>query len=106
MRGTESARHPGRQGGMGGAAPARVGGARRQEARHRSRRGLSSDDSLALTAPTRRELFFGFLRVALSGFGGVLPWARRMMVEEKRWMSEVDFVDLLAISQLLPGPNI
>jgi chromate transporter len=29
-----------------------------------------------------------------------------MMVEEKRWMSEIDFVDLLAISQLLPGPNI
>jgi len=35
-----------------------------------------------------------------------MPWARRMMVEEKRWMSEIDFVDLLAISQLLPGPNI
>lgn len=44
--------------------------------------------------------------MALSGFGGVMPWARRMMVEEKRWMSEAEFVDLLALSQLLPGPNI
>lgn len=54
---------------------------------------------------TRAQLFFGFLRVALSGFGGVMPWARRMMVDE-RWMSEAEFVDLLALCQLLPGPNI
>ena len=54
---------------------------------------------------TLAQLFFGFLRVALSGFGGVMPWARRMMVDE-RWMSEAEFVDLLALCQLLPGPNI
>ena len=51
-------------------------------------------------------LFVGFMRVALSGFGGVMPWARRMMVEEQRWMSEREFVDILALCQLLPGPNI
>jgi chromate transporter len=55
---------------------------------------------------TLAMLFFGFLRVALSGFGGVMPWARRMMVDERRWMSEAEFVDLLALCQLLPGPNI
>ena len=54
---------------------------------------------------TLTQLFFGFLRVALSGFGGVMPWARRMMIDE-RWMSEAEFVDLLALCQLLPGPNI
>jgi len=59
-----------------------------------------------VTGPSLGGLFFGFMRVALSGFGGVLPWARRMIVEEKRWMSDAEFVDLLALSQLLPGPNI
>ena len=48
----------------------------------------------------------GFLRVGLSGFGGVMPWARRMMVEERRWLTEREFVDILALCQLLPGPNI
>ena len=55
---------------------------------------------------TLAMLFFGFLRVALSGFGGVMPWARRMMVERQHWLSEAEFADLLALCQLLPGPNI
>ena len=59
-----------------------------------------------MTPPRVGDLFFGFLRIALSGFGGVLPWARRMMVEEKRWMTDAEFVDILAMAQLLPGPNI
>jgi chromate transporter len=46
------------------------------------------------------------MRVALSAFGGVLPWARRMIVEERGWMSDEEFVDVLALAQLLPGPNI
>jgi chromate transporter len=46
------------------------------------------------------------MRVALSGFGGVMPWARRMIVDDRHWMSDADFVDLLALAQLLPGPNI
>jgi chromate transporter len=57
-------------------------------------------------AVSRSALFLGFLRVALSGFGGVMPWARRMIVEDKRWMGEREFLDLLALCQLLPGPNI
>jgi chromate transporter len=55
---------------------------------------------------TARDLFVGFLKVGIQGFGGVLPWARRMMVEERHWLSEVDFTDLLSLCQLLPGPNI
>jgi chromate transporter len=55
---------------------------------------------------SRSALFLGFLRVALSGFGGVMPWARRMIVEDKRWMTEREFLDVLALCQLLPGPNI
>ena len=51
-------------------------------------------------------LFFGFLKIGLSGFGGVLPFARRMIVDERRWLSELEFLDVLSLSQFLPGPNI
>lgn len=51
-------------------------------------------------------LFFGFLGVGLMGFGGVLPLARRMIVEDKRWMSREDFTERLALCQFLPGGNV
>jgi chromate transporter len=56
--------------------------------------------------PGLSELFFGFLTVAMSGFGGVLPWARRVFVEQRRWLSEREFAEALALCQFLPGPNI
>ena len=52
------------------------------------------------------ELFVGFLKVGLSGFGGVLPFARRMLVEERAWLTEREFTELLSLSQFLPGPNV
>ena len=51
-------------------------------------------------------LFFGFLKIGVSGFGGVLPFARRMIVDERRWLSELEFLDVLSLSQFLPGPNV
>ena len=51
-------------------------------------------------------LFRAFLIVGLSGFGGVLPFARRMLVEQRRWLTETDFNETLALCQSLPGPNI
>ncbi len=53
-----------------------------------------------------RELFFAFNRLALQGFGGVLPVAQRELVERLRWLDREQFVEMLAISQVLPGPNI
>ena len=58
------------------------------------------------STPGLSELFFGFLTVAMSGFGGVLPWARRVFVEQRRWLSEREFAEALALCQFLPGPNI
>src|SRR5436190_24357109 len=55
---------------------------------------------------TLTVLFLGFLQVALSGFGGVLAWARRMIVEERRWLSDQDFTAMLGLCQFLPGGNI
>lgn len=52
------------------------------------------------------ELFAGFLEVGLLGFGGVLPMARRMLVERRRWLAPAEFTDLYALCQFLPGPNI
>jgi chromate transporter len=40
------------------------------------------------------------------GFGGVLPWARRMVVEQKRWLTAAEFTDMLGLCQFLPGGNI
>jgi chromate transporter len=53
-----------------------------------------------------RELFFGFLAIGARSFGGVMPWAHRVMVEERRWLSERDFVETIGLCQFLPGPNI
>ncbi|GGF35310.1 chromate transporter [Aliidongia dinghuensis] len=65
-----------------------------------------TDDQSAAAKVSARDLFLGFLTVGVQGFGGVLPWARRMIVEERHWLSEVEFTDLLSLCQLLPGPNI
>ncbi len=51
-------------------------------------------------------LFRVFNRLALQGFGGVLPIAHRELVERERWMTPPQFVELLALGQVLPGPNI
>lgn len=56
--------------------------------------------------PSRRALFLGFLIVGVQGFGGVLPFARRMLVEQRRWLTEREFIEVLSLSQFLPGPNI
>ncbi len=55
---------------------------------------------------TRGDLFVTFLMIGLSGFGGVLPFARRTLVERRRWLSADAFNDTLALCQSLPGPNI
>jgi chromate transporter len=56
--------------------------------------------------PSLTELFVAFAIVALSGFGGVLAWSRRMLVEIKGWMTPEEFNDAYALCQLLPGPNV
>src|SRR6266700_2751598 len=56
------------------------------------------------TRVSRFALFLTFSRITLSGFGGVMFWARRRLVEQERWLTEQEFVDLLTLGQLLPGP--
>jgi chromate transporter len=42
----------------------------------------------------------------LSGFGGVLVFARRAIVEKYRWMTADEFNETYALCHFLPGPNI
>lgn len=59
-------------------------------------------------APPRSlaELFLGFLSIGARSFGGVMPWAYRVMVEERRWITAADFAETVGLCQFLPGPNI
>lgn len=56
--------------------------------------------------PGLTQLFTGFLSITVIAFGGVLPIARRALVERYRWVSPEDFTELIALAQFLPGPNI
>lgn len=57
-------------------------------------------------APSLGALFRGFCLIGLSGFGGVLPWARRYIVERYRWLPPAEFAALLGLCQIMPGPNV
>jgi len=52
------------------------------------------------------DLFFAFFKIGIQGFGGVLPWARRVIVEENQWLTEEEFLDAWGLAQALPGGNI
>ena len=52
------------------------------------------------------ELFRVFTQLALQGFGGVLPVSQRVLVEHRRWLTHAEFLELMSLGQVLPGPNI
>jgi chromate transporter len=52
------------------------------------------------------QLFFAFTLLALQGFGGVVAVAQRVLCEERRWLGRQEFIELLSLGQMLPGPNI
>ena len=53
-----------------------------------------------------REIFVTFARIGVSGFGGVNFWIRRVLVQEKRWITDREYLEGLALGQILPGPNV
>ena len=64
------------------------------------------DDDSPRAPKSPGEIFRVFTRLALQGFGGVLPIAQRELVERERWLTREQFLELLAVSQVLPGPNV
>jgi len=67
---------------------------------------LTATDQNIQNRPDLRALFLGFSSVGLSGFGGVLPFARRMLVDVQQWMTAEEFNAQLGLCQFLPGPNV
>jgi chromate transporter len=56
--------------------------------------------------PSLIALFIAFAKMSLAGFGGVLVWARRGIVEQHRWMTPEEFNETFALCHFLPGPNV
>jgi chromate transporter len=52
------------------------------------------------------EIFLVFARISISSFGGANFWMRRVLVEEKRWLTDSGYMEALALAQVLPGPNV
>ena len=68
---------------------------------------MNDDAAHVLRTPASPgELFRTFNALALQGFGGVLPVAQRVLVEQRQWLSREQFVEVLSLGQVLPGPNI
>lgn len=66
----------------------------------------SPSSSELAPAPGLRDLFLGMLLVALSAFGGGLSaWSQRIVVEQRRWMTNEEFLTGLTVARLFPGPN-
>jgi len=58
------------------------------------------------SVPSLVALFVAFAKMSLAGFGGVLVWARRAIVDQQRWMTAEEFNETFALCHFLPGPNI
>lgn len=67
---------------------------------------VPAPDSPTSTPPGLIALFIAFARMSLAGFGGVLVFARRAIVEQHRWMTADEFNETFALCHFLPGPNI
>jgi chromate transporter len=61
---------------------------------------------LLKSPPSLFELFVAFAKMSLAGFGGVLVWARRAIVDQHKWMTADEFNETFALCHFLPGPNI
>jgi len=67
---------------------------------------LSPASGPAAKPPTVIALFVSIVLISLYGFGGVLAWSRRMIVDLRQWMTAEEFNEAYALCQFLPGPNV
>src|ERR1700693_1088703 len=51
------------------------------------------------------EIFLEFLIIGATSFGGVVPYLRGSLVTKRSWIDDKEFVEMLSISQSLPGLN-
>jgi chromate transporter len=71
---------------------------------------MSDPSASAVPAPTARtslgQIFLAFLVIGGTSFGGgVVAYLRSSLVARRGWVDDQEFVELLSISQSLPGLN-
>ena len=57
------------------------------------------------SAVSIRDIFLEFLTIGATSFGGVVPYLRSALVSKRNWVNDKEFVEMLSISQSLPGLN-
>src|SRR5437879_12943437 len=67
---------------------------------------VPAPDLPASTPPGLSALFVAFAKISLAGFGGVLVWARRGIVDQHRWLTADEFNETYALCHFLPGPSV
>lgn len=66
----------------------------------------ATQHSLDSFRPSRAALFLAFLQIGVSAFGGALPWGRRILVEDRKWLTSKEFTEIVTVCQAVPGPNM
>ena len=68
---------------------------------------ITASDAGLARPPSLIEFVAVIVRIGLTSFGGgVSGWLMRVMVQDRRWISEADFMTGLSLSQVFPGINV
>ena len=63
------------------------------------------DTGIASAEVSIGRIFLEFLIIGATSFGGVVPYLRGNLVTKRHWVDDKEFVEMLSISQSLPGLN-
>jgi len=66
---------------------------------------VASPDAGAANRVPVVHIFRAFLTIGATSFGGAIPYLRDSLVVRERWLEDPEFVEMLSISQSLPGLN-
>jgi chromate transporter len=66
---------------------------------------VQSLPAAALAQASIGQIFLEFLIIGATSFGGVVPYLRGSLVTKRGWINDKEFVEMLSISQSLPGLN-
>jgi chromate transporter len=64
-----------------------------------------ADTDVAHARVSIAQIFLEFLIIGATSFGGVVPYLRGSLVTKRQWIDDKEFVEMLSISQSLPGLN-
>jgi chromate transporter len=64
-----------------------------------------ADTAIASAEVSIGQIFAEFLVIGATSFGGVVPYLRGSLVTKRHWVDDKEFVEMLSISQSLPGLN-